>query len=260
MLKKKKRRNKYNILRDIKRLVHSSWDFYMQRLGKILVVFSIPAILSYLVLLLIDKSTFPAFGGSFLRTIDLYHLPIIDILSISLVYLISTYLISDAVANINVLIKKERTYKTLRRDIVSTIGTYAIRMTVVSIFIILLMILGQVLTVNLASGEIVYAIYLLAIGFLFFYVPPAIIIDNMSPLQSLVYSIKVIGKGYHFKLSIFWALLGFILLSLVDGILLLLLKYPLSEFLIILINSVTIYPFLFILQTHMYMDKYPLTK
>jgi len=260
MLKNKKKRNKPGILQDIKRLCNKSWNFYAKHIKEILMVFSIPTILSYLVLLLINKSTFPSFGGSFLRTIDIYHLPIIDMLLISLVYLISTYLISDAVANINVLIKKERTYRTLRRDIISTIGTYAVRMSVVSIFIILIIIFGQVLTINLPSGEMVCAVYLLAVGFLFFYAPPAIIIDDMSPLQSLMYSIKIIGKGYHFKLSIFWMLLGFVLLSLVDGILLLLLPYPFSEFLIILINSMALYPFLFILQTHMYMDKYPLTK
>ena len=260
MLKRKGKKKINSFTRDLRRLISKTWTFYTENIREILLVFSIPAVLSYVVLLLINKSTFPAFGGSFLRTIDIYGLPITDLLFLGIVYLISTYLISDAVANINVLIKKERTYKTLTKDIMSTIGTYALRMTIVSVFIILMVVLGQILTINLSNGEIIYAIYLLVLGMLFFYAPPAIIIDNMSPLQSLIYSVKIIGKGYHFNLAVVWMLIGFVSLSVLDAIILLFLTYPLAEFLIILVNAITIYPFLFVLQTHMYMDKYPLTK
>ena len=255
------RRRKMDIWKELNRLLNKTNKFYVDNITSILLIFSIPALLSYIILISFESETFPSLGGTFIRTTSaIYHLPFSALLITAGAYAIVAYLISDAIVNINLLIKRERTYTNIAKDILSGTTTYAIKLFIVSLIIILVLSLFQILTIDLSSRALLYGLLSFLFGLLLFYVPPAIVIDNQSIVSSITYSMRFVGKVYPLIMAIIWTILGLFFVSVVAETFLLILSYPFSEFATILVNAVIVYPYLFILQTHMYMDKYPLTK
>ena len=240
----------------VSRLFAYSWKFYLKRI-KIVTVFSSLFLLASLVPFLVSLPTYMTLGGVYVRTQSIPELSFFDIVFTSVVYLISLFIISEAIVNINLIIKSKRTWTHTTSEIKKGITKYATKIFLIMIILQLLVLSIQLLLFENSLKTYLYPLLTGALAFLFFFIAPAIVIDESSTLGGIVRSSRLaIRKPV---LVLLWALLGFVILSLVKT----LLDFIFTDFAqydVLLVNSLLVVPYLIILQTQMYMEKYPLAK
>ncbi|RLG20264.1 hypothetical protein DRN67_00360, partial [Candidatus Micrarchaeota archaeon] len=94
---------------------------------KLMLFFSIPALLAFLIPILSPLPTYIAVGGTYLRTSSLPELTQFDIALMALSFLASLFLISFATAAINMVVKSQRTLTNIRQEVIAGIEKYVLR-------------------------------------------------------------------------------------------------------------------------------------
>ncbi len=231
--------------------------FYLSRV-RLLVLFSIPFILAVMIPVIVPAPTYLALGGVFLRTGSIPELSILDALLTAAAYALTVFLISDTIVNVNLVVKSKRTLTEIKRSVFSAIGTYAMRIFYIYTLMLLLMFIFQILTYDNPVQSWLYPLFTLALSFFIFFVPPAVVIDNSDTPTAIKRSVKMALKKPVYVFM--WAVIGLVLVSFTEIVGLLLFSSPFSQYFILLVNSFLILPFLIVLQTMMYMEKYPLSR
>jgi predicted RND superfamily exporter protein len=90
-----------------------------------------------------------------------------------------------------------------------------------------------------------------------FYVAPAIVIDDSGIFDAIEKSMKIAFQAPLMVLA--WVAIGFVALAIIKVVCDLVFG-SFSGYVVLLINSLLVLPFLILLQTHMYMEKYPLAR
>jgi len=230
--------------------------FYLKRL-KLILVFSVPFVLALLIPTLVSAPTYQALGGVFLRTGSIPELSILDIILTAVAYFVTVFLISDTIVNVNLIVKSKRTLTEIKKTVLSNIGTSAMRIFYIYTIMLLLMFVFQLLTYDNPIQSWLYPIFVLILSFLLFFVAPAVVIDNSNTPRAMKRSAKMaMEKPIYVFL---WAVTGFVMISITELVGLLLFSSPFGQFFVLLVNSFFILPFLVVLQTMMYMEKYPLS-
>lgn len=229
-------------------------QFYLRKLP-VLLVFSIPMIFAFLIPLFVPAPTFIALGAEVLRTGSLPDLTLTDVTITALAYLLSLFIISDAIANINLILKSRRTLSPQSNEVIAALSTYALRITYVYTMLLLLFSLFQILTFEKPLETWIYPLLVFLLSYLLFFAAPAIVIDDASVHHAIGHSVRMALKKPQLFLA--WTLTGFVLLSLVR----LFFGFVLPGYasaLTLFFNALFVLPYLIILQTHMYMEKYAL--
>ena len=241
---------------DLLRVIEYTKDFYLKRLGLIL-VFSVPFILASLLLILVSAPTYLALGGVFLRTGSLPELSILDILFMAAAYGIALFIIADTIVNVNIIVRSRRTLTSIKTEVLSALSTYATRIFYIYTLMVLLLFIVQLVTYDSPLQSIVYPVAAFALSFLLFFVAPAVVIDNSDTPTAIRRSAAMAIKNP--LMVVFWAIVGLLAISIVElfGFLL---PSPFSGYFILMVNSLFVLPFLIIMQTQMYMEKYPLAR
>ena len=231
-----------------------SVEFFRER-HMLVLLFSIPFFFALMIPMLVSAPTFISLGGVFLRTGSVPELDFFQVGITIVAYLVSLFIISDSIVNINLLIKSKKTMTKVGSEVVKAMGTYAVTIFLIYTLSVLLMLVLQLLTFDFAYRGILLPIASMALGLLLFFVPPAVVIDGMKPWHAISSSAKMAVKKLPHLL--FWALLGAAAITVAEFIFLFL-PYPFGVYLTMLFNSVVVIPFLLIYQTFIYMKKYPL--
>jgi uncharacterized membrane protein YqaE (UPF0057 family) len=206
----------------------------------------------------VSAPTYLAIGGVFLRTGSIPELSLIDIILTAVAYFITVFLISDTIVNVNLIIKSKRTLNEIKKTVMSAIGTYAMRIFYIYTIMLLLMFVFQLITYDNPFQSWLYPIFVLIVSFLLFFVAPAIVIDNSDTPTAMKRSAKMaMEKPWH---VLAWVLAGFILISITELIGFFIFSSPFSQYFVLIVNSFFILPFLVVLQTMIYMEKYPLSR
>jgi len=232
-------------------------DFYLKKLN-LIVLFSVPFIIAFLIPALVPLPTYLALGGVFLRTGSLPSLSLLDIAITAFAYALSVFIISDTIVNLNIIIRSKRTQTGIKREVMSAIGNYATRIFYISTMMLLLMIVVQLVVYENPFQPIIYPLFLLCLSFLLFFVPPAVAIDHSDTPTAMKRSAEMAMKNPHYVLL--WSLVALLCLSVVKFCADLMFASPISGYFTLLVNSLVVLPFLTILQTQMYMEKYPLAR
>jgi len=227
---------------------------------KMVLFFSLPFLLAFLIPVLSPMPTFTAVGANFLRTGSMYiDLTSFDIAVIFLSFIISMFLISFAIVSINLIIKSQRTFTNIKKEVLDGIEKY-----VVSVFWLYTTAWVLILIVNLFSyewnlNELVTPVFALAISLPIFYAPTAIVIDEQRPIRAMLTSLGIIKK--QFGLFIMWVLIGAAALSVIDFLFILVQGIiPYAYLIPLTINALIILPFLIMLQVQIYLTKYTILK
>lgn len=242
---------------ELKRVFRNAWQFYLSRI-KLILVFSVPFLLALLVPTLVAAPTYLALGGVFIRTGSIPALSLLDIALTALAYIFTLFIISDTIVNVNLIVKSKRTLTEVTKTVVSAMGTYGTRIFYVYTLMLLLMFVFQLLTYDVPFQSWLYPLFLFALSFLLFFVPPAVVIDNADTPTAIKRSAIMAVRKPAFVLAA--AVFGFMALSLTELAALLLFSSPFSQYFVLVVNSLFVLPFLVVLQTQMYMEKYPLAK
>ncbi|HSB47021.1 MAG TPA: hypothetical protein VLD37_03335 [Candidatus Bilamarchaeum sp.] len=242
---------------EFSRTFRYAWEFYRKRLA-LIVIFSIPFILAFLIPVLVPLPTYLSLGGVFLRTGSLPELSLLDIVITGAAYALAVFVISDTIVNINIIVRSKRTLTSIKHEVANAMGTYATRIFYIYTMLLLLLFITQLVTYDNPLQSWVYPAVTLVLSLLLFFVPPAVVIDNSDTPTAIRRSVSMTLKNPHFALL--WAFLTLLMVSVVELAGDFAFSAPFSAYFVLLVNSLIIMPFMTVLQTQMYMEKYPLAR
>ena len=242
---------------EFSRTFRYAWDFYRKRLG-LIVIFSIPFILAFLIPVLVPAPTYLSVGAVFLRTGSIPELSALDLLVTALAYALSVFVISDTIVNINIIVRSKRTLTSIKHEVLQAMGSYAMRIFYISTMLLLLIFIAQLVTYENPFQSWLFPAATLVLSLLLFFVPPAVVIDNSDTPTAIRRSVAMVLRNPHFPLL--WTFLSLLLISVLKLVADLLFSAPFSGYFVLLVNSLLILPFMTVLQTQMYMEKYPLAR
>lgn len=234
-----------------------AWNFYKRKM-RLVVLFSIPFIAASLIPLLVSAPSYLAVGSVFIRTGSMPEIDSLGIFVTILAYVLSMFIVSHVITNLNLLIKEKRTQTKTKSEILKAVGKYTLKIFVLFVLLVLITLALQLATYGLEQQEWVYPILLGVASLAFFFVPPAVVIDEKSTMHALKTSIDLVIKRP--VLIVSWIVLGFILISVSELIFFYIVGPVFGPYLTMVVNSLFILPFLIILQSHMYMERYPLAR
>ncbi|MBU0532656.1 hypothetical protein KKB44_04135 [Candidatus Micrarchaeota archaeon] len=242
---------------DISRTFKYAFEFYLKRLG-LIVIFSIPFIFAFLLPVLVAAPTYLSLGAVFIRTGSIPELSQLDLIITVVAYAVAVFLIADTIVNINLIIRSKRTLNVIKQEVVSAMGSYATRIFYIYTLALLLLFVVQLLTYENPLRSWLFPIFSLVISFLLFFVPPAVVIDNSDTPTAIKRSMQMALANPH--LFLIWSFVALLVISVLKLFADFLFAHPFSAYFVLLINSLIILPFLTVLQTQMYMEKYPLAR
>lgn len=240
----------------IRRIVDYTFMEYKRNLWLIL-IFSVMFIISMLSLFLAPTPTYVSLGGTFLRVGSIPELTIMDIAAIVGAYLFSIFIFADAITNINLLIKAKRTLTKIPSEIFGGAFKYALKIFFVYTIAMLVIFAVNIATFESSLHNIIYPLASFIVFMGIFFVPPAVILDDMDTFRAIATSIKALKTRW--SLVIVWAILGVIAISAIEFFSFLVLGAASGKYLVIALNGLLIIPVLTIFQTQVYMEKYPLS-
>jgi len=221
---------------------------------KLISFFSIPSLIAFLIPTMVNTPVFSALGGSFLRTGSIPDMTGADLGVVMVGVLISLYLVSFAIVNINLVIKSQRTSTNIKKEVLKGITGYTLN--VFSLFLLgtIALLIIQLLTFEMGAQRWLSPLLSLVVWLPLFYAPAALVIDDMRPFRAAQKSVSmVISKLPYFLL---WLVIAFVLLAVFDAAALSLLPHKVGSLAVLLLNSLLLMPFLIVLQTQIYMSKY----
>ena len=221
---------------------------------KLISVFSIPALLAFLIPTMVDTPVFAALGGSFPLTGSIPYLTSGDFGVIIAMLLLALYLISFAIVNINLVIKSQRTQTNIKNEVMKGITGYTLNVFLLFLLGTIALIIIQLLTFEMGTQAWLSPILSLLVWLPLFYAPAGLVIDEFRPFRAAQKSLfMVFSKLPYFLL---WLAISFVLLSLLDVIFLNILPHKIGSLAALVVNSLVLMPFLIVLQTQIYLSKY----
>ena len=225
---------------------------------KLMLFFSVPALLAFLVPILLPLPTYIAVGGTYLRTSSMPELTQFDIALMALAFLLSLFLISFAIAAINIVVKSQRTLTNIKKEVVAGIEKYVLNIFWLFLTVELLYVIVGLLAYEWGVQNWLNPLATLVGSVLLIYAPAALVIDDMRPFRAVEASIKTVVRAP--LLFLLWIAVAVVLLSLSEVVALALLQHKTAQMLVLVLNSLFFLPFLIVLQAQIYMTKYPLAR
>jgi len=242
---------------EFSRTFRYAWDFYRKRLG-LIIIFSIPFILAFLIPVLVPAPTYVSLGAVFLRTGSIPELSALDLVITAVAYALAVFVISDTIVNINIIVRSKRTLTSIKHEVLQAVGSYAMRIFYIYTMLLLLLFIAQLVTYDNPLQSWLFPGASLILSLLLFFVPPAVVIDNSDTPTAIRRSVSMVLKNPHFPLL--WTFLSLLLLTVMKLFADLVFQSPYSGYFVLLVNSLLVMPFMTVLQTQMYMEKYPLAR
>ena len=154
------------------------------------------------------------------------------------------------------MVKHSRTRTKVRREVMEGLEKYTSKVFIVLLLATVITLLANALSYgNPYSGAITILVGLAITPFLF-YAPASIVIDDNKITRAIKASVKfVIGRFDYFLL---WLVIAIVLLTAFDFLSIVIGGSVLSRYLMLVINSLFILPFLVLLQSELYMKRFKL--
>ena len=228
--------------------------------AKLVLFFSVPFLLAFAIPLLSPMPTYVSIGATFLRTGSMFiDLTYFDIGLIFVSSLASLFLISFATVSINLVIKSQRTLTNIRTEVIEGIEKYTTTIFLLYTLFIVLSLIVLLVSYEYGMEGLTTPLFSFFVSLLLFYVPAAIVIDELRPTEAMKMSLYMIKNK--FVLFILWLAVGFVMLSVLDTILIALSDViPWGRYIVLVLNSMVVMPFLIILQTQIYLTKYTILR
>ncbi len=240
-----------------RRIFGYALDFYLRRVAMI-ALFSIPFLIAVLIANLVSVPTYLAAGALYLRTGSIPELSILDIILTVIAYVIIMFIVSATIVNINILVRSRRTMTETTTEMLGAMRTHAMRIFCILTLALLLTFILQLIIYDNPLRTWIYPIFTFVLWFFLSFSIPAVVIDNASTGGAIEYSIRFALNQP--LLLIKWMLTLVILVSVTMIVSYIILSAPFWSYLVLLLNSIVFLPFMLILQTQIYMEKYPLAR
>jgi hypothetical protein len=236
------------------RALGHAMELYRERAGFVL-LFSLPFIIALIIPSLVSGPTYVALGAVFLRTGSIPEIEPLGAAVVLSAYLVSMFLISESIVSITLLVKVKRTLANPTAEVLGALRKYGVTVFLAYTLAAMLILVAQLLTFDLEARGILLPLFMLAISFGIFFVPQAMVIDDCRLGRAIDASYAMVRQKW-VDVAV-WMLIGAISLT-VTSLLFYLLPHPLGSYVVMLLNSLFVIPFLVIYQAHIYMKKYAL--
>ncbi len=226
---------------------------------KFLLLFAIPFLIVLPLALLLPN--FASFGGIFLRFGSISRdLGLLDLLFIAVAFCVSLLLFSFGLVAINMVVKTERTLKTVSFYEFEKIEMYTFKLFAVFFFAFIISLAANIFLYEKGLHSTLGALVSLIASLLVVFAPQAIVMDNQSAKYVPKNSISVIFK----KLPLFigYLVVAIVLIGIVSQVFISLApsigSTATAQLLAVAINALLIVPFLEVLKAQIYLSKYTL--
>ncbi len=234
-------------------ILTEAWRTYSKNI-KIVLLFSIPFIISFLIPILAPMPSYITAGGIFLRTTGMFiNANLVTYAEVVIADFFSLLFLSFAFVAISLIVKAEKTHNAIPSRVLRETEAYTGRVFLVMLFYIALLAVANFAGYFMGFESALTAIVGFFAFMAIFYAPTGIVMDNKPIARSIKDSTKQVLKQPQY--FILWFVLIALVVSALDAVLIPLLGL-LSAYALLLINALLVVPYFVILQTHAYMRKY----
>ncbi len=233
-------------------------DAYLANLQLVL-LFSLSAVIAFIVPVFASFPTYNDAGSIFLRTASIFiNLTPVSITVIIASTILSTLFLSFAIVAINVMVKHSRTHTRIRREVMAGLESYTGKVFLVLLAFNAILIITNMVAYRYQIGNYITWVVALALTPFFFYSPASIVIDDNKMVRSLKASLKFFRKRpEYFGLWIGCAVVSYTVLDLAA----ISIAGPLvAEYIVLVVGSLLILPFLIMLQGESYMKRFSMLR
>ena len=218
---------------------------------------SIPFVIAFLIPVFAGFPTYVDAGAIFIRTASLFfNLNLFNTAVIAVALLFSLLFLSFAIVAINVVVKHSRTRTKVEREVIEGLEKYTSKVFIVLLLSTCIILLANALSYGNPYSSIITVFVCLAITPFLFYAPASIVIDGNKIIRAMKASAKFVARRFdYFAL---WLVIAIALLTLFDFVFIAIGGSVLSRYLMLIVNSLFILPFLVLLQSELYMKRFKL--
>ena len=233
-------------------------DTYTKHL-KLILAFSLAFIIAFLIPVFASFPTYNDLGAIFLRTASVYlNLNIIDVAVVVIAVLFSLIFLSFAIVAINIIVKHSRTRTRVTQEVMRGLEAYTGRVFIVLLLFTFILIVVNAATYSLRYSGVITAAAGLLLTPLFFYAPASIVIDDRRIVRAMRASAAFFVRRLDYFLL--WLVIAVLLLSAIDLIFVAASGTQLSRYIVLVIDSLFVLPFLVVVQSEMYMKRFAMLK
>lgn len=236
----------------LKPILQHTWETYTKHFWLIMFM-AVPGLFALVIPSLVGTPTFDALGATYLRTNSIPDLTQSKTAVMIVTVLLSLFLMSFAIVNINIVIRSSRTLTHVREEIMQSLGTTTLSVFWVYLMAEIILLIVQLYTFQMGAQSLLAPLLNGAVGMVILLMPTAMVIDEIRAGRALERSIQTILR----KLPLFalWLLMGLISLSIVELVLLAILR-PWAPTLMVLFTSMILMPFMVVSLGQIYISKY----
>lgn len=226
---------------------------------KLMLLFSLASAIAFLIPVFAPFPTFNDVGGIFLRTASIYlNLNVLNTAVIMVSVFFSLLFLSFAIVAITVVVKHSRTRTRIQKEVLDGLEKYTGQVFTVLLAYTALLMLTNISTYGTKYPGIATSIVGLAAAPFVFYAPAAIVVDDYRISRAFRRSASLFFK--RFDRVLLWLAVAIIALTILDALFIALSGTLLSRYLLLLANAFVVLPFLIVLQSELYMDRFKLLK
>ena len=226
---------------------------------KLIMLFSLAFVLAFLIPIFAAFPTYNDMGAILLRTSSVFiNLNLLNTAVIVIAVFFSLLFLSFAMVAINVICKHGRTRTKIGHEVLEGLEAHTSKVFVVLLFETLTLFAVDLLFYGTGYSAIAMSVSALVVSPIFFYAPSSIVIDDNRVPNAMRSSIRFFkGKPGYFVL---WLAVAVALLSVFDYLFIFLGGTTVSRYVMLIFSSLFILPFLVVLQTESYMNRFKLLK
>jgi len=223
------------------------------------ILFGMPLLLSMILVVLFPYPTFMSLGAVFLRVMSISELGEAGMGITALIILVSIVLLGMTISAVSLIVKEERVgHKTRYSLFIEAVSTYTLGISVFYLALFLFLAGMQMLAFVWGVSTLAFSIVSLAVCYLVFFVPFAMVIDDYGMGRAMEAALDHLRFRPLGPLK--WFLMVMAANLAVVFILQLVMDYQLAKGITTFMNGLVILPFMIIYGAHMYVDKYPMTR
>ncbi len=239
-------------------VLSDSFETYRSNL-KLVLFFSIPFVIAFLIPLLAPLPIYVSLGAIFLRTASIFsNLGFVSLAIIIAAIFFSLLFLSFAFVAISLIVKSKRTHMRISRRVLGDIERYIVRVFAVLLLYTILIVIANVLGYYIGHEGLITGIVGFFGFFFIFYAPSAIVVDDKRVGRALKDGLRLtVREPQYFVL---WLLLITLLVSAADALIISIFSVLWSRYIVLVLNSLVILPYFIILQAEAYMKRFPILK
>ncbi len=243
----------------MKNILIESLDSYTSN-AKLVLLFSIPFIIAFLIPMLAPLPTYISGGAIFLRTASLFanNLSAFGIAVIIVSLFFSLLFISFAIVAIALVIKSQKTHTRISERIMSSVERYIGKVFVLLLFYLLAVLFANVIGYMVNAQQWLTPLVGFLLFLLIFYAPGSIVIGEKRIANAVRESISLLFRqpGY----VALWLIAIVVAVSLLDYAIVHVTGTVAGAYIMLLANSLLVLPYFVIMQIESYMRKFALLK